>query len=175
MIQSNTARPQAATKRSGEGAFPFLRRRLLVKVGRFAAGVKFQGIGRNAMDGNKGTLRQRWAQRAEQAYRRMFEGKSQEELVTLSQRETMAMLIAKELAAFMLEEHVARDAAAKPTDPESACCPKCNQAGMPAVGIGPIHSHISRRQHLGQVAGGFDSTGTVSLAEVERWVDGQLQ
>ena len=84
------------------------------------------------MDGKKGTLRQRWAQRSEDAYRRMFEGKSQEELVTLSQRETMAMLIAKELAAFMLEEHVALDAAAKPTSPESACCPKCSQAGMPA-------------------------------------------
>lgn len=84
------------------------------------------------MDGKKGTLRQRWAQRAEDAYRRMFEGKSQEELVTLSQRETMAMLIAKELAAFMLEEHVALDAAAKPTDAGSACCPKCSQVGMPA-------------------------------------------
>ena len=32
----------------------------------------------------------------------MFEGKSEEELVTLTQRENMAVSIAKELAAFLL-------------------------------------------------------------------------
>jgi hypothetical protein len=84
------------------------------------------------MDG-KGTLHERWLQRAEAAYRRMFEGKSREELVTLTQRESMAMLIAKELAAFLLEEHVALDTAAKPAEASSACCPKCGQAGTPAV------------------------------------------
>ncbi len=61
------------------------------------------------MDGKQGTLRDRWVQRAEAAFERMFDGKSQEELVTLTQRERMAMLIAKELAAFVLEEHVALD------------------------------------------------------------------
>ena len=39
------------------------------------------------MDGRAGTLHERWMQRTEAAYRRMFEGKSQEELVTLTQRE----------------------------------------------------------------------------------------
>ena len=66
------------------------------------------------MEGKRGTLHERWVQRTEAAYRRMFEGKSQEELVTLTQRESMAMLIAKELAAFLLEEHVASDSAARP-------------------------------------------------------------
>ena len=66
-----------------------------------------------AMDGKQGTVHERWVQRAEAAYRRMFEGKSQEELVTLTERENMAVLIAKELAAFLLEEHVARDPAAE--------------------------------------------------------------
>jgi len=63
----------------------------------------------------------------------MFEGKSQEELVTLTQRENMAMLIAKELAAFLLEEHVALDSAAQPAEASTTCCPKCGQPGTPAV------------------------------------------
>mgnify|MGYP001581547685 CR=1 FL=1 len=85
------------------------------------------------MDGKKGTLHERWVQRTEAAYRRMYEGKSQEELVTLTQREDMAVLIGKELAAFLLEEHVALDSAAKPAEASTTCCPKCGQAGMPAV------------------------------------------
>jgi hypothetical protein len=89
-----------------------------------------------AMDGKTGTLHGRWVQRAEAAYRRMFEGKSQEELVTLTQRENMAMLIAKELAAFLLEEHVALDSAAKPAEASTTCCPKCGQPGTPAVEAG---------------------------------------
>lgn len=85
------------------------------------------------MADKQGSLHERWVQRAEDAYRRMFEGKSQEELVTLTQREDMAVLIAKELAAFLLEEHVALDSAAKPVEASSTCCPKCGQAGTPAV------------------------------------------
>lgn len=85
------------------------------------------------MDGKKGTLHERWLQRAEAAYRRMFEGKSQEELVTLTQRESMAVLIGKELAAFLLEEHVAMDPAVQPAAASTTCCPKCGQPGMPAV------------------------------------------
>jgi hypothetical protein len=85
------------------------------------------------MDGKKGTLHDRWVQRTEGAYRRMFEGKSQEELVTLTQRESMAVLIARELAAFLLEEHVATDSAAQPVEASVTCCPKCGQPGTPAV------------------------------------------
>lgn len=85
------------------------------------------------MDGKRGSVRERWLQRAEAAYQRMFEGKSQEELVTLTQRENMAVLIGRELAAFLLEEHVARDSAAQPAEASTTCCPKCGQAGTPAV------------------------------------------
>ncbi len=85
------------------------------------------------MDGKKGTLRDKWLDQAEAAYRRMFEGKSQENLVTLTQRETMAVSIAKELARLLLEEHVAQDPAAQPDDASSTCCPKCGEAGTPAV------------------------------------------
>ena len=85
------------------------------------------------MDGKRGTLHERWVQRAEAAYRRMFEGKSQEELVTLTQRESMAVLIGRELAAFLLEEHVALDSAAEPAEASTTCCPKCGQPGASAV------------------------------------------
>jgi hypothetical protein len=63
----------------------------------------------------------------------MFAGKSEEEQETLTQREDMAVLIGRELAAFLLEEHVALDAAVQPTEASSACCPKCGQPGTPAV------------------------------------------
>jgi hypothetical protein len=85
------------------------------------------------MDGKKGTLRERWVQRTEAAYRRMFDGKSQEELVTLTQREDLAVLIGRELAAFLLEEHVALDPAVRPAEASSTHCPKCGQAGKPAA------------------------------------------
>jgi hypothetical protein len=85
------------------------------------------------MDGKAGTLHERWVQRTESAYRRMFEGKSQEELVTFTQREDMAVLIGKELAAFLLEEHVATDSATQPAEASTTCCPKCGQPGMGAV------------------------------------------
>ena len=84
------------------------------------------------MDGTNKARRKRWIQRAESAFERMFEGKSEEELVTLTQRENMAVLIAKELAAFLLEEHVAKDSAAQPEEASTACCPKCGQPGVPS-------------------------------------------
>ena len=85
------------------------------------------------MDGKSESRHDRWLQRAEAAYRRMFEGKSEEELVTLTQREEMAVLIGRELAAFLLEEHLTRDAARRPAEASTTCCPKCGQAGTPAV------------------------------------------
>ena len=85
------------------------------------------------MDGKTGTVHERWVQRTEGAYRRMFEGKSQEELVTLTQRENMAVLIGKELAEFLLEEHVAWDPAAQPAEASATCCPKCGQPGSRAA------------------------------------------
>jgi hypothetical protein len=85
------------------------------------------------MDGKRGTVHDRWSQRTKAAYQRMFEGKSREELVTLTQREDMAVAIGKELSAFLLEEQVALDPAAQPAEASSTCCPKCGQPGRPAV------------------------------------------
>ena len=85
------------------------------------------------MDRSSKARRERWMERAEAAYRRMFEGNRAEELVTLTQREDVAVLIGKELAAFLLEEHVAMDQAAQPVEASTACCPKCGQPGTPTV------------------------------------------
>ena len=73
--------------------------------------------------------RERWRKRAEAAFERMFAGK---ELTTFTEREDEAMLIAHELAAFMLKEHLADDPQVRPAE-ESACCPKCQKPGQRAT------------------------------------------
>jgi hypothetical protein len=85
------------------------------------------------MDGKTAALRKRWKQRTESAFERMFAGKSEEELVTFTEREDMAVLIGKELAAFLLEENVARDSAVEPAEASTTCCPKCGQPGKLAI------------------------------------------
>lgn len=85
------------------------------------------------MDGKDKKLRERWQQRSQAAFERMFGGKSEEELVTLSEREDIAVAIGRELAAFLLEEHVAQDASTRPAEPTTACCPKCGQPGTCAA------------------------------------------
>ena len=85
------------------------------------------------MDGKqKGARYERWLARTAAAYERMFGGKSHEELVTLTEREDMAVCLGKELAAFLLEEHVAADPAKTPAEACTTCCPKCGQPGSPA-------------------------------------------
>ncbi len=83
------------------------------------------------MDGEALSRRERWKLRTDAAYERMCAGKTEDELVTLEQREEAAMIIAKEMAAFLLEENIARDAVA--AAPSSACCPRCGGAGTPTV------------------------------------------
>ena len=85
------------------------------------------------MDGKVRSLRERWRERAEAAFERMFAGRGESELETLTQRENEALLISRELGAFLLEEHVAMDAAVQPKEASLACCPKCGQAGTRAV------------------------------------------
>lgn len=85
------------------------------------------------MDGKTEALRERWKQRTDAAFERMLSGKSAEELVTFSEREDMAVLIGKELAVFLLEENLGQDQAVEPPVASTTCCPKCGQAGEPAV------------------------------------------
>ena len=85
------------------------------------------------MDGKQKDSRyERWLARAEAAYQRMFCDENQEGLVTLTEREDMAVALSKELAGFLLEEHVAADPAKAPAESCTACCPKCGQPGTRA-------------------------------------------
>jgi hypothetical protein len=85
------------------------------------------------MDGKQKDARyERWLARTEAAYRRMFCEENQEGLVTLTEREDMAVALGKEMAAFLLEEHVAADPARAPAEASATCCPKCGQPGTPA-------------------------------------------
>jgi hypothetical protein len=72
-------------------------------------------------------LRERWLLRAGRAFERIFAEENQDQLVTFTEREDMACLLGKELAAFLLEEHAAVDRQARPSDKRPACCPKCQQ------------------------------------------------
>ena len=81
------------------------------------------------MDGSSSSLREKWRRRTEAAFERMFGGKSHEELVTFTQREDMAAMIAREMAAFLLEEHLARDPLVRPAQDAGVGCPKCGKAG----------------------------------------------
>jgi hypothetical protein len=78
-------------------------------------------------------LREKWRRRSDAAFERMYGGKTQEQLVTMTEREDMAVLIAKELAAFLLEEHIALDPAVCPDEAAPPCCPKCGQPGQRAM------------------------------------------
>jgi hypothetical protein len=77
-------------------------------------------------------LRERWLQRAGTAFERMFGEAHQDQLVTFTEREDMACLLGQELAAFLLEEHAAADRAARPSDKQPPCCPKCQEPGQRA-------------------------------------------
>lgn len=74
-------------------------------------------------------LRERWLLRAGKAFERMFAEANQDQLVTFTEREDLACLLGKELAAFLLEEHAAADNQVRPSEKRPPCCPKCKQPG----------------------------------------------
>ena len=75
-------------------------------------------------------LRERWELRAGQAFERMFGKANQDQLITFSQREDMACAVARELAAFLVEEHIAADAQVRLSEKQPPCCPKCQRPGQ---------------------------------------------
>jgi hypothetical protein len=124
-----------------EGAFPFLRT--------VSAGMMFPGqlitvievLGGSAMEGranfrrkDREALRESWLLRAGQAFERMFGKANQDQLITFTQREDMACALAKELATFLLEEHVAVDAQVRPSEKHPPCCPRCQLPGLRVTG-----------------------------------------
>jgi hypothetical protein len=74
-------------------------------------------------------LRERWLLRAGRTFDRMFAEANQDQLVTFTEREDMACLLGKELAAFLLEEHAAVDSHMRSPERQPACCPQCQQPG----------------------------------------------
>lgn len=87
-------------------------------------------------------LRREWRDRADRAFERMFGEDQQGGLVTFTEREARAVDLGDELAGWLVEEHVAADPAARPSEhPEHAGaaaprCPKCGKAGVAATGPG---------------------------------------
>jgi len=74
-------------------------------------------------------LRERWLLHAGKAFEQMFAEANQDQLVTFTEREDMACLLGKELAAFLLEEHAAADGAVRPSEKRPPACPKCENPG----------------------------------------------
>src|SRR5689334_9945165 len=75
-------------------------------------------------------LRQQWLAAANDAFNRMFAAAEQDHLVTFTQRETRAVLLGDDLAAWLLERHVRGDSQARPTEASPPGCPKCGQPGQ---------------------------------------------
>jgi len=84
--------------------------------------------GRSILRGKeKEALRDRWLLRAGKAFERMFGKANQDQLVTFSEREDMACLLGKEMAAFLLEEHAMAEGQVRASAKRPPCCPKCQQ------------------------------------------------
>jgi hypothetical protein len=131
------------------GAFPFLRcgfSTTMISVQLLTFAGHFGGA---AMEGrsflrrkDREALRERWLRRAGTAFERMFGEAHQDELVTFTQREDMACALAKELAAFMLEEHAAVDGQVRASEKRPPSCPKCQQ---PAERVTKRHEKLPER------------------------------
>jgi hypothetical protein len=83
-----------------------------------------------ATDSLRERLRQQWLQQAEAAFDLLFEASEPERLVTLSQREQRATTLGQELAAWLMEPHLADDPAVRPVQEPPPSCPKCGRPGQ---------------------------------------------
>src|SRR5262249_1377468 len=78
-------------------------------------------------DPRRERLKRQWLQQAEAAFELMFDADQQDRLVTFDQREARACSLTRELAAWLLEQHIAEDPAARHTDTEAPACPRCSR------------------------------------------------
>ena len=74
-------------------------------------------------------LREQWLQQAAAVFDLYFDPEQAQPPVTFTQRERRACSLTRELAAFLLEQDLDQDPAARPTDEQPPACPKC---GRPA-------------------------------------------
>ena len=87
-------------------------------------------------------LREQWLQQAAAVFDLYFDPEQAQPPVTFTQREQRACGLARELAAFLLEEDLGHDPAARPPDGRPAACPKC---GRPAQRRTPPGEPLARR------------------------------
>jgi hypothetical protein len=73
-------------------------------------------------------LRERWLQQAAAVFDLYFDPEQAAPPVTFTQREQRACTLTRELAAFLLEEDLGHDPAARPADGDAVACPKCGRA-----------------------------------------------
>ncbi len=87
-------------------------------------------------------LRQQWLQQAAAVFDLYFDPEQAEPPVTFSQREERACLLTRELAAFLLEQDLDQDPAARSRDDQPPACPKC---GRPARRCTAAEEPLPRR------------------------------
>jgi hypothetical protein len=75
-------------------------------------------------------LREQWLQQAAAVFDLYFDTEQAEPPVTFTQREQRACTLARELAAFLLEEDLGHDPDARPAADQPARCPKCGGAAQ---------------------------------------------
>lgn len=75
-------------------------------------------------------LREQWLQQAEAAFDLLFAEDQQDQLVTFDQREERVITLTRELSAWLLETHTAKDPAARLPEGQTASCPRCGQPGQ---------------------------------------------
>jgi hypothetical protein len=76
-------------------------------------------------DCRRDRLKRQWLQQAEAAFGLMFDADQQDRLVTFDQRERRACSLTDELAAWLLEQHIAEDPAVRHSGIEAPACPRC--------------------------------------------------
>ena len=77
-------------------------------------------------DSRREHLKRQWLQQAEAAFELMFDADQQDRLVTFDQRERRACSLTRELATWLIEQHIAEDPAVRHTGIESPACPRCS-------------------------------------------------
>ena len=76
-------------------------------------------------DSRRERLKRLWLRQAEAAFELMFDADQQDRLVTFDQRERRAGSLTRELAAGLIEQHIAEDPAVRHTGTDAPACPRC--------------------------------------------------
>jgi hypothetical protein len=76
-------------------------------------------------------LRRQFIRQAVDAFEHMFGPAGADQLVTLTQREQRACELGQQLSGWLLQQHVAADAAARPAEQSPPRCPRCDRPGQP--------------------------------------------